>query len=226
MNAEFFIGWDSRERTTWQVCVRSLLKHAAVPPVIRPISTVHLGRMYGRATEIRDGRIFDVPSNAFCATQFSLARFWTPRLCGADWGIFSDGDFLWRADVAGLVECLDPSYALMCVKHDFRPTSEQKMDGQVQTSYERKLWSSLMVFNMRHPANGWLIGGNALNTWTGLQLHQFRWLPDELIGALPQEWNFVPGHSVGEPLAVHLTHGTPELGHDSPFSKEWWSYAP
>lgn len=51
-----------------------------------------------------------------------------------------------------------------------------------------------------------------VNTATGLQLHQFKWLgDDELIGALPATWNHLVGYS--EPRAdaanVHYTLGGP-----------------
>ena len=226
MTVELMIGWDERERITWQVCARSLLKHARVPPPIRPISTVHLGALYRRPTEIRNGRLFDVQSNAFCSTMFSFARFWAPRLCSAQWAIFVDGDFLFRADIGELIALLDPRYSVMCVQHDFRPAAHTKMDGQVQTTYDRKCWTSLIAFNCQRAAVKRL-DEHALNERTALHLHRLEWCKDNEIGALPAEWHHIPGHSSEpDPKAVHLTHGTPELGYDSPWSREWWSHAP
>jgi lipopolysaccharide biosynthesis glycosyltransferase len=224
MKAEFFIGWDPRESLGWQICVRSLLKHAKVPPAIHPISITHLGSAYRRPTERRDGRLWDTKSNAYMSTEFSLARFWTPSLSKAEWSIFCDGDFLFRSDVAELEKLLDPQYAVMVVKHDFKPKAESKMDGQVQTTYDRKLWSSLIAFNNTRAACKRL-DAYELENKTGLYLHALRWCKDYEIGELPAAWNFVPGHNEGDAKAVHFTQGTPDMGYDNEFAPEWWSYA-
>lgn len=55
-------------------------------------------------------------------------------------------------DVARLVEALDPAKAACVVQHDYVPRSASKMDGQVQTTYPRKNWSSSMAFNGANPA--------------------------------------------------------------------------
>jgi hypothetical protein len=51
-----------------------------------------------------------------------------------------------------------------------------------------------------------------VNTASGLQLHQFKWLGDDsLIGALPAAWNHLVGYSEPMPDAanVHYTLGGP-----------------
>ncbi|WP_143074774.1 hypothetical protein [Methylobacterium sp. ap11] len=50
------------------------------------------------------------------------------------------------------MEALDPAKAACVVQHDYVPRSASKMDGQVQTTYPRKNWSSSMAFNGANPA--------------------------------------------------------------------------
>jgi hypothetical protein len=145
------------------------------------------------------------------ATEFAITRFLVPQLARADWAIFCDGDFLWRDDVARLAALADPRFAVMVVPHDYTPTEAVKMDGQIQTSYARKNWSSLMLWNCRHPAHAALPG--LVNRWAGRRLHGFEWLDDREIGTLPEAWNWLEGHSrpAIDPRAVHFTRGTPDM---------------
>ena len=50
-----------------------------------------------------------------------------------------------------------------------------------------------------------------INTASGLDLHQFKWLDDELIGELPAEWNHLVGIDSPNPNPgiVHWTLGGP-----------------
>ena len=120
---------------------------------------------------------------------------------------------------------LDPTKALMCVKHDYAPDDATKMDGQVQSQYSRKNWSSFMIFNNAHPKNTKLCP-QYINSLPGRDLHAFCWLDDDDIGALPEKWNWLEGHSDGniKPSAVHFTRGTPDMpGYEEiPYAQEWW----
>jgi len=65
-----------------------------------------------------------------------------------------------------------------------------------------------------------------VNTATGLQLHQFKWLDSEAeIGALPLEWNWLVGEYMINPDAkiAHYTIAGPYFpeGRDGDFSDEW-----
>jgi hypothetical protein len=97
------------------------------------------------------------------------------------------------------------------------------MDGQLQTLYRRKNWSSLMLWNCRHPAHAVLPG--LVQRWPGRRLHAFEWLEDGQIGPLPEAWNWLEGHSSPslDPLAVHFTRGTPDMeGYAGiPYAEEW-----
>jgi hypothetical protein len=157
------------------------------------------------------------------STEFALTRFLVPALCRAEWAVFCDCDFLWRTDIDELLALADPRYAVMVVQHDYTPVEQFKMDGQIQLTYPRKNWSSLVLWNCLHPAHSVL--PELVNTWTGRRLHGFEWLDDKLIGALPEAWNWLEGHSSPalDPKAVHFTRGTPDLpGYEQvPYAGEW-----
>ncbi len=117
-----------------------------------------------------------------------------------------------RADIAAAFRDLDPSKAVYCVKHTERTSAgfARKMDGQLQTFYARKNWSSFMIFNCDHPTNKTLTLRD-INRLPGRDLHRFCWLDDSLIGALDPTWNWIPGVSppLDNPNIVHWSEGTP-----------------
>jgi len=104
------------------------------------------------------------------------------------WAIFMDCDILCRGDIAELWGLRNEAYALMCVQHHHVPRDEVKFLGEVQSNYERKNWSSLMLLNRQRCTK---LTPEYVNTASGLELHRFHWLTDEGgIGALPMErWN-------------------------------------
>jgi len=127
--------------------------------------------------------------------------------------MFVDCDFLFRKPVKQLFDLVDDKYAVMCVKFDWQPKSTIKMDNKIQSSYSRKLWSSLMMWNLDHPDNK-KMGYIKLNNAYGIDLHTFSWLESinqEAIGSLPKTWNYVPSMSLKDanPSAVHFSEGGP-----------------
>ena len=86
------------------------------------------------------------------------------------------------------------------------------MDHQVQTQYPRKNWSSMVLYNCGHPANA-VLTPDVVNTESGAFLHRFQWLDDDLIGAVPETWNWLEGWcrkpAGGHPNVVHMTRGGP-----------------
>jgi len=65
-----------------------------------------------------------------------------------------------------------------------------------------------MMFNCDHPDTIKLTK-DLVNTESGRFLHTFQWLPDKEadIGRIPEEWNWLDGHS--EAKNVHFTTGGP-----------------
>jgi lipopolysaccharide biosynthesis glycosyltransferase len=216
-----FVGWDSREDIAYQVCRRSIEQHSSIPLQIAPI----------RQGDLRARGIYSRGPDALSSTEFSFTRFLTPYLAGYDgWAIFVDCDFLFRRDIAGILDYLDPSKALYCVKHDYTPPETTKMDGQQQTQYPRKNWSSFMLINCGHEQVRRLTP-ELVNTESGLFLHRFNWLTDDVIGSLPVTWNYLEGwHTKDDcenPIAVHFTRGGPwfESYRNVEYGSEWLATA-
>ena len=97
------------------------------------------------------------------------------------------------------------------------------MDGQVQHVYPRKNWSSCILFNCAHPANA-VLDLDTVNRMEPGWLHRFSWLPEELIGELPYQYNYLEGtYDSQDAKAVHYTLGGPwfENHQDVEYAQEW-----
>lgn len=214
-----YIGWDPREEVAYRVAAHSAhrLSPPDAPVAVHPVILSDLRRrgLYTRGL-IRHGagKLADAVNGAPMSTEFAITRFFLPHLAGRQgWALFCDCDVLFRRAPAELFALRDTQYAVQVVKHRqaVKP-GEMKMDGQVQTEYPRKNWSSVVLWNLEHPAHDRLTI-DTLNRRTGLELHGFCWLKDEEIGELPPAWNWLEGYSepIPEPgpALVHLTRGGP-----------------
>jgi hypothetical protein len=198
-----YVGWDRREPEAFDVARFSLMRRASIPVEVAPL----------KLEDLRARGLYSRDSDPLASTEFTYSRFLTPALAGyRGWALFCDCDFLWLADIAGLVEYTRGPKAVFCVQHDHRPPETTKMDGAVQTVYPRKNWSSLMLFNCEHPAVKSLTP-EVVNRESGAFLHRMQWVADSDIGALPIEWNWLEGWNrkpaSGTPKAVHFTRGGP-----------------
>jgi lipopolysaccharide biosynthesis glycosyltransferase len=193
-----FIGYDSRQTVLYNVAQHSIVERCSMPVSVTPIKLQHLKKY------------FDRPRLSVQSTEFSFSRFLTPFLRGYEgWAIFVDCDIVVRADLAELWALRDDRYAVQCVKHDHQPTSSVKFLGEQQTQYQKKNWSSVMLMNC---ARCTALTPEYVNTASGLELHQFKWLEnDDLIGALPREWNFLVEYYAHDERAklLHYTEGGP-----------------
>ena len=212
-----FIGWDSREDIAYQVCRKSILKHSSVEVDIQPIVQL----------ELRERGLYWRETDPLSSTEFSFTRFLTPYLNGyTGWAVFVDCDFLFRGDIAGLLDYADGAKACFLVKHDYRPTETVKMDNKAQHQYPRKNWSSFMFINCGHPQVKALTP-EVVNRETGMYLHRFNWLTDDVIGELPITWNYLEGWYTRDqcpnPIAVHFTRGGPWFKDymDVEYGEEW-----
>lgn len=231
-NFSAFIGYDPRWPLAYAVTVRSLIQKSA--GLSFPITPLVLADMQGKAIynrpmQKKDNQIFDDISGAPMATEFAISRFFIPHLADYQgWSLFTDSDFLFRAPLGALLEQIDESKAVMCVKHHYEPPESTKMDGQMQTLYRRKNWSSMMLINNAHPSNRILEPG-LLNAVPGRDLHAFTWLDDKEIGELSPEWNWLEGHSdpALDAKVVHFTRGTPDMeGYEHvQYADEWRAVA-
>ena len=96
---------------------------------------------------------------------------------------------LLRTDINNLWKLRDDDYAVMCCKHDYEPNQNVKFRGAKNEPFPKKNWSSMMMTNNSKCK---ALTPEFVNTATGLELHQFRWLQSEdLIGSLPLTWNWL-----------------------------------
>lgn len=235
MQYRIYVGWDPREEIAYRVLAHSAHRLASEPLEVHPLLLADLRRrgIYTRPTARKDGVLWDPISDAPMATEFSISRFFVPLIAGrTGWALFMDCDMLFRDDPLKLFALADDSKAVMVVKHPPMKivAGETKMDAQPQTIYPRKNWSSVVLWNLSHPANN-VLTPEMLNTVTGRDLHRFCWLPDELIGELPLTWNWLEGYSdpIPEPgpANVHHTRGGPWMKgwEHVAYGQDWWAEA-
>jgi lipopolysaccharide biosynthesis glycosyltransferase len=220
MNANIYIGWDSRETIAADVCEMSIYKNASEPVVVKML----------KQQDLRDQRVYTRPVDTQASTEFTFTRFLVPHLNDyKGWAVFCDCDFLWTGDIQELLTKADDRYAVMVVKHDYRPQSMTKMDGKAQSYYPRKNWSSMILWNCEHPANRKLTL-DVVNSQSGAYLHRFQWLKDREIGTLTPEWNWLVNwyHEPwdGAPKAIHYTEGGPWFSNyrDCAYGHLWLEY--
>jgi len=209
-----FIGYDTRETVAYSVLAYSIQARASHPVSITPLM---LSQLKGLLIRER---------HPLQSTDFSFSRFLTPHLSGyTGWSVFTDCDMLMRDDIANLWQLRDDRYAVMVVKHHHVPRETVKFLGEPQSKYEKKNWSSVILFNN---ARCRALTPEYANQASGLELHQFKWLGnDDLIGALPERWNHLVGYNPPRQDAalVHYTIGGPYFAayRECEYSKEWFA---
>lgn len=216
-----WIGADSREEIAYRVCKRSIERRTSTPVYIRPLrqKALRYVGLYTRGSHLDDGVLVDDIDGKPFSTEFAFTRFLVPALQQYEgWAMFCDCDFLFRRDISDLWDLRDDRYAAMVVKHRHIPRDDTKMDGARQDKYERKNWSSLVLWNCGHEWNKEHLTVDYVNQTDGGRLHAFSWLYNtEHIGSLPHGWNFLEGRECVECAAledrdiraVHYTRGGP-----------------
>jgi len=199
---KIFVGWDSREDIAYQVCKHSIVSKQPEAEVV-PL----------KQHELREKNLYWRERDLMASTEFTFTRFLLPELTEyKGWALFMDCDMILTTDIKELFDQADDQYAVMCVQHDYTPREGVKMDGQKQTVYPRKNWSSVMLINCGHPSN------RALNRELvndpeigGAYLHRFSWLDDSEIGELDHTWNYLVGvyDDIKKPKLIHYTEGGP-----------------
>lgn len=209
-----FIGYDSAEEVAFGVLAHSIHARASVPVATAPVMLSQLKSVFQRT------------HNSLQSTEFSFSRFLTPWLAGYEgWALFMDCDMLMLEDIAELWKLRDERRAVQVVKHVHVPREDVKFLGHTQTKYEKKNWSSVMLMNC---ARCKALTPEYVNTASGLELHQFKWLEgEELIGELPSRWNHLAGYDAprADAAVVHYTIGGPWFAEyrDCEYAREWFS---
>ena len=175
---QVFIGYDAGESVAYHVAAHSILRRSSAPVTIAPVALTQLKTIYHRERGPTE------------STEFSLTRFLVPYLSGYQgYSIYMDCDFLCLTDITDLLDHCNLEVPISVCQHDYTPKSATKMRGQVQTTYPRKNWSSLMVFNNQACR---VLTPSYVNHTEGLELQRFLWAEDR-IGSLPLEWNWLVG---------------------------------
>ena len=199
---KIFVGYDTREDIAYQVCKHSIISKQPNADV-RPL----------KQQELRDAGWYTRPIDKLASTEFTFTRFLIPELTNfKGWALFMDSDMILTTDIKKLFDQADDRYAVMCVQHDYKVEEGFKMDGQKQTIYPRKNWSSVVLWNCGHPSNK-VVTTDLVNDeqTTGKYLHRFSWLKDEEIGELDHTWNYLVGvyNDIETPNLIHYTEGGP-----------------
>lgn len=191
------VGFDQREAIAYHVFCQSVIEKCSQPVSFVPLA---LNTLAGYSETHTDG-----------SNQFIYSRFLTPYLMGyAGWAIFADGDMICLDDIAKLWALRDDSKAVLVAKHDYKTKAQGKYLGNRNQDYPRKNWSSVILWNCGHELNRRLDPAYVMSQ-PGSHLHRFAWLPDDLIGEIPKDWNWLTTE-YPDNYAAHLLHytlGTP-----------------
>lgn len=203
-----FTGYDIRESVGWHAFAQSVIENTREQVSFIPISG-----------DQRDG------TNAF-----TYARFLVPYYC--DWqglALFVDGaDMLCKGDISELFGFTDNYSALYVVKHDYKTNHPRKYIGTGMEAdnadYPRKNWSSVILWDCASYRNR-VLTPEYVSKATGSHLHRFEWLPEDRIGELPKEWNWLADEygENHEASLLHWTCGQPGFYHyhNAPHAQEW-----
>ena len=211
-----FIGFDTVETVSYHVLSHSIQARCSEPVSITPLMLTQLSGLMTRE------------HHNLQSTEFSFSRFLVPHLCDYQgWALFMDCDMLVLDDMADLWKLRDDNFAVQVVKHDHVPKETTKFLGKPQSKYEKKNWSSVMLFNNEMCK---ALTPDFVNTATGLELHRYQWLDgDHLIGDIPHRWNHLVGYDetvpVGEVSNLHYTIGGPYFDDykDTDYAAEWFA---
>ncbi len=207
------VGFDQREAIAYHVFTQSILEKASLPVTFHPLAINTLCSYSEKHTDR--------------SNDFVYSRFLTPYFNHFQgWAIFADGDMVCQADIAELWNLRDESKAILVVKHDYQTKAQIKYLGNKNENYPRKNWSSLILWNCKHPKHK-ILTPEFIEHQSGKFLHRFAWLEDSDIGELPREWNWLVTEYPNNPSAklLHYTLGTPCFRDykDSDMSECWHS---
>jgi len=213
MMLRLFCGWDEREAAGFHAFAHSVIEKTTLSVSIIPL----------RADNQRDG-----------SNRFTYSRFLVPYLCDFQgFALWMDGaDMIANADLADLWDLRSGWYAVQVAKHDYKTAHATKYVGtEMETEnsdYPRKNWSSVILWDCAHYGNRCLTP-EFVTEHDGAFLHRFAWLPDERIGELSLDWNWLTSEygTNANAKVLHFTAGTPNIRayRSSPHAQLWQLYS-
>jgi hypothetical protein len=226
---DIFVGYDAREHACFQVLEYNLSQWGHTVHPIKHRELRDQGKFNREWFTEADGQWIDRRDMKPFSTEFSHTRFAAIPLAREmgirEWCMFVDVDFLFLDDPADMFrDVAESHHALACVQHNWAEPEGKKMDGMLQLLYDRKLWSSLFLFDPRHPLHDWMTY-HRVNWATGAEMHAFSWIEDRFIAKLPSRWNHIPNFSDPdeEASAIHWSYGGPWMPgfEEAPYADIW-----
>lgn len=195
-----FIGYDPNEIVAYHTCVQSIIDNSKVPLKITPLKLSHFKNFYKRKKRKVD------------STEFSISRFLVPYLSDyKGYSFYLDCDIIINSNLDDLIQQIHKTKTntdLWCVKHNYKPIEEKKFNNNKQYVYNKKNWSSFMIFNNSKCK---ILTPKFIEKANGLYLHQFKWLNEKKIGNLSSQWNVLVGEQkIPKKIrGIHYTLGGP-----------------
>tara|TARA_B100000029_G_scaffold508456_1_gene595348 strand:+ start:1218 stop:1817 length:600 start_codon:yes stop_codon:yes gene_type:complete len=193
---KFYIGYDLSRSHVFDYCIKSISKYKIY--------------YYKIGSSVLNENVWYRKKTDTDSTEFSVCRFLAPYLSDYEgWSVFMDDDFYWKVSPFELEQFCDDSYSVLVCKHNYVPKKNIKWGNLNQLKYNKKNWSSLMLFNNSHP-DCKKLDIKYVNESMALDLHQFKWTDN--VGSIPLEYNFLVGEYENEKnaKALHYTNGFPE----------------
>ena len=209
-----FVGFDKREAIAYHVFCQSIIENTSVPVRITPL-------VLNQLSEFKEKHVDR-------SNDFVYSRFLTPHLSSyKGWSIYMDGDMICQGDLNLLIEMADPKKAVLVAKHDYKTVAKKKYLGNKNEDYPRKNWSSVILWNCKHPKHK-ILTPDFVSKQSGKFLHRFSWLEDNEIGEIPLEWNWLASEYEKNSKAklIHYTLGTPCFRdyQDTDMADIWYHY--
>jgi lipopolysaccharide biosynthesis glycosyltransferase len=131
-----WIGYDDQFSQNNIVQEHSITKHSTIPV---KINYLKLDNLLCFLTRGRD---------KFQSTDSAFTRWLVPYLSNySGWNLYMDSDMMLRDDLSKLLSLCDDSKAVMVAKHPRYELHNKKFNQHAQINYDRKYWSSLILFN-------------------------------------------------------------------------------
>ena len=194
---DIVVGFDQKEAVAYHTFVQSVINSATLPVRFLPLNINSLST-YKEVHE--DG-----------SNNFIYSRFLVPYLLNfKGWAIYADGDMVCLEDIKKLWDLRDENYAVQVVKHNYKTKITKKYLGHKNEDYPRKNWSSLILWNCKHPSHK-VLTPKFIQKQSGAYLHRFSWIKDNEIGELIKEWNWLAMEyeEKDDINLIHYTIGTP-----------------